>query len=274
MQRALVATASVAFLALTATPSLAAITPTPGQILAKCPDIAKAVECPARAGDFLAPRPKSAESDAQIIDLVLKIAEAAQDRRVTMPVCLNAADGLRVLAGGVQDGARARQIQDIADALCKGVRTAAIGTPAVLLADNGNDNGNGNDGDNGGGPGVTPPAGPPGDGDVTPPDNGGGTPPADNDGDDDGGNDDNGGGTPPAEPSHDNNGSPPHQNSGQGHGQGYDNGIGNGSDGGTPGNAKPNDEDPAKVPPGHANAPGVPPGQVKKGDEGNGNGND
>src|SRR5690349_24504558 len=127
MKRLLFALGALAVLAMTSSPSLAVITPTPGQILALCPDIREAQACPTSATNFLTPRPKGPTSDAQIVDLVLKIAEAAQDEKVTMPVCLNAAEGLRVLATGMEDEGRAQQILDIADALCEGVRTAAIG---------------------------------------------------------------------------------------------------------------------------------------------------
>src|SRR5690606_17586651 len=97
------ALAAISLSAVAAMPAQAAVTPTPRQILTKCPATRQAKACPASASDFLAPRPKSPESDAQIVDLVLKIAEAAQEERVQLPACLNAADGLRVLATGVED---------------------------------------------------------------------------------------------------------------------------------------------------------------------------
>src|SRR5690349_19059192 len=126
MKRLLFALAALAVLAIASPPSFAAITPTPGQILARCPDNPDAKDCPPAAEDFLASRPKSPQSDAQIVNLVLKIATEASDEKVPLKVCLNAADGLRVLAAGVEDPGTAQQIIDIADALCDNIRTAAI----------------------------------------------------------------------------------------------------------------------------------------------------
>ena len=52
-------------LAIASTPTFAVVTPTPGQILARCPDNPDALDCPAAAEDFLVPRPKSPQSDAR-----------------------------------------------------------------------------------------------------------------------------------------------------------------------------------------------------------------
>ena len=96
------------------------------QVTTGCPDIDQARECPALAEEFLSTRPMSRESDGQIVSLVLAIAELSQVPRVSMPVCLNAADGLRVLAGGVSSEDQEAQINDIAESLCDGTNTAAI----------------------------------------------------------------------------------------------------------------------------------------------------
>jgi hypothetical protein len=49
---------------------------------------------------------------------------------VTLEMCLNTADGMRVLATGMSNAGQAQQVRDIADALCDGTRTAAIGRGA------------------------------------------------------------------------------------------------------------------------------------------------
>ena len=98
---------------------------TVGMVLAECPDIPGAVACPGVATEFLASAPTP--SDAQIVNLVLALAEAAQQPAVTMPICLNTADGLLVLADGVENDGQAAQIRDIAASLCVGATTAAIG---------------------------------------------------------------------------------------------------------------------------------------------------
>ena len=96
------------------------------QVTNGCPDIDQARECPALAEQFLSDRPAGPVSDGQIVTLVVSIAELAQVPRVTLPVCLNAADGLRVLAGGVSTESQQTQIEDIADSLCDGSSTASI----------------------------------------------------------------------------------------------------------------------------------------------------
>lgn len=96
------------------------------QVTTGCPDLDQARDCPALAEEFLSSRPVSPTSDVQIISLVVAIAELSQVPRVRLPVCLNAADGIRVLAGGVSTDDQQAQIEDIADALCIGTNTAAI----------------------------------------------------------------------------------------------------------------------------------------------------
>lgn len=103
------------------------------QVINGCPDIAAARACPPLAQQFLDGRVVGPVSDGQIVNLVVAIAELAQTPRVSMPVCLNAAVGLRVLAGGVSTEDRQTQINDIADALCTVARTAAIGPAGPLL---------------------------------------------------------------------------------------------------------------------------------------------
>jgi hypothetical protein len=101
------------------------------QVLSDCPDTAQAQACTSLADRFVTAREPGPQRDAQIVSLVLAIAEAAQQPGVPMPACLNAADGLRVLADGVQNVGQAQQIRDIADALCEGIQTAAIEAPGA-----------------------------------------------------------------------------------------------------------------------------------------------
>lgn len=171
----------VAFGALTmATLPASAAVLSVAQVTTGCPDIDQARECPALAEEFLSTRPMSRESDGQIVSLVLAIAELSQVPRVPMPVCLNAADGIRVLAGGVSSSDQEAQINDIADSLCDGTNTAAIRRG---LGDLNSLASAGPAGDGGGGAGGTGGAG-----------GGGGGGDDDDDDDDDNGNGGGGGG--------------------------------------------------------------------------------
>lgn len=149
----LVTGATFGALALTVLPASAAVLSV-AQVTNGCPDIDQARDCPGLAEEFLSTRPMSAVSDGQIVSLVLAIAELSQVPRVSMPVCLNAADGLRVLAGGVSSSDQQAQIEDIADSLCDGTNTAAIRrglSDANSLSSAGGDgDGGGNTGGNGG----------------------------------------------------------------------------------------------------------------------------
>ena len=214
----LVTGATFGALALTVLPASAAVLSV-AQVTNGCPDIDQARDCPGLAEEFLSTRPMSAVSDGQIVSLVLAIAELSQVPRVSMPVCLNAADGLRVLAGGVSSSDQQAQIEDIADSLCDGTNTAAIRrglSEANSLSSSGGagDGGGGNTGGNGGSGG--------GGG------NGGGGGGGDPGGDDDGNDGNNGHGNDDGH--HDD------SNPGQGGGGGGDNGDddhdnGHGNDG-------------------------------------------
>lgn len=149
ISRILLAGAAIGTLAGMTIPPASAAVMTVGQVTRDCPDIDRATACPALAERFLADRPTGPTSDGQIITLVLTIADLAQQPRVTMPVCLNAAEGLLVLAGGVSDDGQASQVRDIADSLCDGARTAAI-RRGPLFGD-GTGTGNGNGGSSNGG---------------------------------------------------------------------------------------------------------------------------
>ena len=102
------------------------------QVLVTCPDFAMAQACPPMATQFLEGRNPGPRRNGQVVDLVLAIAQVAQHESVPRKVCLNAADGLRVLASGVTDVDQVNQILDIADALCLGNRTAAIHGPGLV----------------------------------------------------------------------------------------------------------------------------------------------
>lgn len=150
----LVTGATFGALALTVLPASAAVLSV-AQVTNGCPDIDQARDCPGLAEEFLSTRPMSAVSDGQIVSLVLAIAELSQVPRVSMPVCLNAADGLRVLAGGVSSSDQQAQIEDIADSLCDGTNTAAIRrglseANSLSSAGGAGDGGGGNTGGNGG----------------------------------------------------------------------------------------------------------------------------
>jgi hypothetical protein len=149
------------------------------QVLSDCPDIDQAQPCTTLASAFLDGRSPGRRLDGQIIDLVVAISEAASQEKVPRPVCLNAADGLRILATGVTREDQAQQIEDIADALCTGARTASLGRrPGFLLFDSlggGGVGGGGNGGTGGGGGGgVVPDPDPTGCVTDCPPNGGGG----------------------------------------------------------------------------------------------------
>jgi hypothetical protein len=105
------------------------------QVLSECPDLAGASACvEATVGFVGAP---NSPSDPEISTLALSLAQAAQFPRVPMRVCLNTADGIRILAQAADSDATAQQLLDIADSLCLGVGTAAIGStepPVSLVA--------------------------------------------------------------------------------------------------------------------------------------------
>jgi hypothetical protein len=156
MRIALALIASVTALGL-ATPSTAQVISI-SQVLADCPDFALAQACPSVATEFLDDRRPGTQRNGQVVNLVIAIADAAQPQTVPRPVCLNAAEGLRVLATGVTNDDQAKQINDIADALCLGNRTAAIRGPGGLFDSlaGGGGTGGGGGGGGGGDPVVVP----------------------------------------------------------------------------------------------------------------------
>jgi hypothetical protein len=143
-----------------ATPSSAQVI-SASQVLSDCPDVPAAQACPGLATAFLGNAAPTTRRDGRIVNLVVAIAEAAQQPRVPRRSCLNAADGLRVLATGVTTDEQAQQINDIADALCRGSRTAAIGGPRRLFGPfeslSGQSSGGGGGAGGSGGTTTTPP---------------------------------------------------------------------------------------------------------------------
>src|SRR5688572_18686344 len=120
--------AATAFLTLSALSSTTAFvsaqTLTVRQVLVDCPDLLEAKACVPLAEQFLVDRaPRGPTRDGQIVNLVIAIAEAARYPKIPMLPCLNAADGLRVLAEGVSNAGEAAQIREIADTLCVDTQT-------------------------------------------------------------------------------------------------------------------------------------------------------
>lgn len=125
--------------------SSAAVVQTAQELLSVCPALSTSTGCPEGAAQYLkAVNP----SNGAIITLVTSIADAAESPQVPKRICLDAAQGIRVLAGGVSNADQRQQILVIADELCRGAATAAI--PAVLGTGNTNGNGQGGNGGSGG----------------------------------------------------------------------------------------------------------------------------
>lgn len=110
-------------------------------LLTYCPALETGSGCPAAAEAYLQ---YTNPSDGEIFELVIKIAEDADQPTVPKSICLDAAEGLRVLAGGVSSADRQQEIRNIADALCKDSATGAIGNDANDGDGDGNGNGGGN----------------------------------------------------------------------------------------------------------------------------------
>ena len=135
--------------------SSAAVIQTSQELLSVCPALSFGTGCAEGATEYLdAAQP----SNAQIISLVTSIASAADTPQVPKPICLDAAQGIRILAGGVSNAGQRQQILAIANDLCKGSATAAI--PALVgstfnngngyFSSNGGAGASGGNGDNGG----------------------------------------------------------------------------------------------------------------------------
>lgn len=158
----------------------AAVLQASAQLLSVCPDLSSGIGCPQGATIYLA---SGHRSNQDIVDLVTTIAQASDTPQVPMRICLDAAEGIRVLGGGVSNLDQRQQILLIADEMCRGAATAAIavntgsgdgnggnsgnnstgpapvvsGDPIVVDPGNGDDNGNGGNGDgdhNGNGDGA------------------------------------------------------------------------------------------------------------------------
>lgn len=128
--------------------SSAAVVQTAQELLSVCPALSTSTGCPEGAAQYLkAVNP----SNGAIITLVTSIADAAESPQVPKRICLDAAQGIRVLAGGVSNADQRQQILVIADELCRGAATAAIPALPGTGNNNGNNNGNGQTGNGGSG---------------------------------------------------------------------------------------------------------------------------
>jgi hypothetical protein len=97
-------------------------------VLQLCP-ADSAGRCVPVVRSFVAQREMGARLDADLVDLVAALAGAAQDPRVTRPICLDIADGMRVAGEAMVDAALRDQTFALADALCRGgFETAATST--------------------------------------------------------------------------------------------------------------------------------------------------
>lgn len=115
--------------------SSAAVIQTAQDLMSVCPALSSGTGCPEGAQAYLdAVRP----SNAQIVSLVSSIAGAADTPQVPKPICLDAAQGIRVLGEGVSNSGQRQQIFVIADELCQGSSTAAIPTLSGPDFNNGN----------------------------------------------------------------------------------------------------------------------------------------
>jgi hypothetical protein len=124
----------------------AAVIQTSQELLSVCPALSSGIGCAAGASQYLG---AAQPSNAQIVKLVTSIAEAADSPEVPKPICLDAAQGIRVLAEGLSSETQREQVLVIADDLCKGSATAAIPATAVNNS-NGNTNGSGSNGNGNG----------------------------------------------------------------------------------------------------------------------------
>ncbi len=109
------------------TTSASAQSMTRAEVLDQCPDFDMAVACPEVADAFLLALPDNRGSNEQIVDVAVAIAEAARPEPVPLEVCLDAAEGIVVLAGGLMSDGREAELLSIAGALCEREETAAIG---------------------------------------------------------------------------------------------------------------------------------------------------
>jgi hypothetical protein len=125
---------------------------TRAEVLDECPDFDMAVACPVVADQFLLSLPSNQQSNEQIVDVAVAIADAARPEPVPLEVCLDAAEGIVVLAGGLTSDGRKAELISIAGVLCEREETAAIGLGL---------GGDGGDGGGGGGGEIIDPVTPP-----------------------------------------------------------------------------------------------------------------
>jgi hypothetical protein len=94
-------------------------------VLASCP-VQTAGLCEEAAEDFLDIQPPGAQRDADIVKLVLELANAAKHPNITMPMCIELQKTIVMLGQGVTQAAPQEQVKGIAASLCDPVTTASI----------------------------------------------------------------------------------------------------------------------------------------------------
>ncbi len=124
---------------------------TRAEVLAECPDFDRAIACPGVAEEFLLSLPSGRRSNQQIFDVGVAISDAIDPETIPLEVCLDAQEGIHVLAEGlVSDGRRAELLALASDMCGDQMVTGSVGS----LIGGGNGGGGG-----GGGPIVNPPGG-------------------------------------------------------------------------------------------------------------------
>ncbi len=126
---------------------------TRAEVLAECPDFDRAVACPGVAEEFLLSLPDGRRSNQQIFDVGVAISDAIEPETVPLEVCLDAQEGIGVLAGGLVSDARRAALLALAAEMCGGeIVTGSIGS----LISGGGDGGGDGGGGGGGGPIIDP----------------------------------------------------------------------------------------------------------------------
>ena len=113
-------------------------------LLLLCPDIA-ANRCVPVVRSFVAQQ-RGLPPDAELVRLVSALADVAQAPRTTMRMCLDIAEGIKVVGEAVADGEQRDAIMSIADSLCGDtLSTAAVQTGDEEEDDEGGDDEGGDD---------------------------------------------------------------------------------------------------------------------------------
>jgi hypothetical protein len=103
---------------------------TRAEVLAECPDFDRAMACPGVAEEFLQSLPSGGKSNQEIFDVAIAISDAVEPETVPLEVCLDAQEGVKVLAGGLKaDGREAELLARAADMCMDDTVTGSIGGP-------------------------------------------------------------------------------------------------------------------------------------------------